>query len=234
MARFSNKQRESLRTLLNEFNRKAKEFNARGNYAARSIQGKERRILIRELEKGNIRYGDVAAQLRSYLKRSSMQKVETKAGAILTKFEIERAAYLTSGINRKRKAIIEEFKPSTEVGRMGTITRSNLKPRKNNILDIPQERIESYFEVLERQFLMGGSNEEKERYRTNLIIAIEKELKYAANYGILYNAVMNADINDVLKWYYTSPYANIDWVYDQNQSVETRVEYFLADLMRYI
>lgn len=234
MARFNNKQRESLRTLLNEYNRKAKEFNLRGNFAATPIQGKQRKELVRLLEKGQLSYGDVAQYLRLYLKRGSMAKVETKQGAVLTKFEIEKAAYLTSAINRKRKAVIEEFKPSTETGTMGTITRENLKPRQNNIQTIPPERIEQYFEVLERQFLMGGSTIEKERYRANLIAAIEKELQYAPNFEILINTIQNAEVDDVMRWYYTSPYANINFVYDRNQSAEDRVSYFLADLARYI
>lgn len=73
-------------------------------------------------------------------------------------------------------------------------------------------------------------NIEKEKYKNTLIEVIEKELSHAPHYEILYNAVMDADAEDVFRWHNTLPYANMIFVNDKSVSAEDRVSYFLNDL----
>nr|DAQ53464.1 MAG TPA: DNA terminal protein [Caudoviricetes sp.] len=134
-------------------------------------------------------------------------------GLVLTQYDVEKAKYNVSVINKRRASERKKYKPSAERGTLGTIRQTGLAPRKLNLnKDISNWR--KFSESLEREARGKFTEARANTYKDNYIKAIYQQMPQGELRKTLLNMVENMNASEMYDAFYVAPELNIEYVYD--------------------
>ena len=134
-------------------------------------------------------------------------------GLLITQYDVEKARYNVSVINKRRASERKKYHPSAERGTLGTIRQTGLAPRKLNLnKDISNWK--KFSESLEREARGKFTEERANSYKDNYIKAIYQQMPKGELRKTLLNMVNNTPAGNLYDAFYVNPDLNIDYVYD--------------------
>lgn len=211
--RWRKKDETSLRKEINRFNRELKR--------AQKINPELSDILPKKLNFKDVKSSiQTRKDLKNFMSTSAMATAKTlstpyvnEKGLILTQYDIEKAKYNVSVINKRRAAERKKYKPSAERGTLGTIRKTGLAPRKLNLnKDISNWK--KFSESLEREARGKFTEERANNYKANYIKAIYSEMPQGELRKKLLNLVNDLPASTLYDSFYINPDLSIDYVYD--------------------
>lgn len=134
-------------------------------------------------------------------------------GLVITQYDVDKAKYNVSVINKRRASERRKYKPSAERGTLGTIRQTGLAPRKLNLnKDITNWK--KFSESLEREARGKFTEDRANRYKDNYIKAIYQQMPEGELRKTLLNMVNDIPASEIYDAFYIRPDLNIEYVYD--------------------
>lgn len=141
-----------------------------------------------------------------YLRKGAEKEYITKAGARTTVYQKREVDISIRTINARRAAERKKYQPSARTGTMLTIQEGNLLPRKNNLENIPERNLESYFRSLEKALSESERSKKQNRYKENFLQSIEDTFGRNSD---LYQKVNSLDESLLTEYFYTDDLVSI-------------------------
>ena len=145
-----------------------------------------------------------------------------KYGVAITEWEKKETTYKIREINKAKKKELEKYNPSHEKGTKGTIKDMNLLPKKNRFDKVTsQKEWDMFKKSIEKQVDKNYMDKKHEIYADNYRTALKNEFGVWAD-DIL-KMIENVPPDIIIQEYYSNPFLEIGYVYDQHQSLTDRI-----------
>ena len=211
--RWRKKDETALRKEINRFNRELSKAQKQTPELADIIPKK---LNFKEVKSGI----QTRKDLKNFMSTSALATSKTlttpyanEKGLLLTQYDVEKAKYNVSVINKRRATERKKYKPSAERGTLGTIRQTGLAPRKLNLnKDISNWK--KFSESLEREARGKFTEDRANNYKDNYIKAIYQQMPEGELRKVLLNMVNDTPASNLYDAFYVNPDLNIDYVYD--------------------
>lgn len=224
--RWRNKDVKELQRLVKNFNAKVTRAEKKNLEKANLLPEK---LSVKELQRDILTRQELnreISRINRFLKRGSETIVTTPAGYELTKFSIEqtkeetRIANIIKAFDRKKLEI------TAEKGVEGERKKLALEPKKFRF-GKTQEEFFKFAETVERQLRSSYTTKALERYKQNYLkgllqIGADKRKQ-------IFKLIENMDARELFELTVGNAKLLIDFMYDEDQSEETRGNQILAE-----
>lgn len=208
-----------LKNLVKRFNAKVARNVKKGGLIAEvqpaPIKTAELRETLKAISRRDVNY--TFQKLENYLRKGAEMPYTTKKGVNTTvwqKKEIDRAIRTINARNRKE---LSDYEIGPYKGNIGTIERSNMRPRKNRVQTLEPKDWDRYVERLDRQVYATNISAKSARYKENFLKAIETT--FGSN-SKLYQAIRKIPPEMLHEYYYTDPILTVQFVSDPREAEE--------------
>lgn len=208
-----------LKNLVKRFNAKVARNVKKGGLIAEvqpaPIKTAELRETLKAISRRDVNY--TFQKLENYLRKGAEMPYTTKKGVNTTvwqKKEIDRAIRT---INARNKKELSEYEIGPYTGTIGTIERSNMRPRKNRVQTLEPRDWNKYVRNLDRQVYGTNVDIKGAIYKRNFLKAIVSTFGEGSK---LYQAISRIPPNKLREYYYTDPILNIQFISDPKEAEE--------------
>jgi hypothetical protein len=161
------------------------------------------------------------AKIKRFSQKGVEKIKETPTGLKATAYELKEASIMQRIVNTRRKREIERLGLTPERGVSTQVEKATLYPKKPVTKVKPQD-FRKYLESLEKEVGSKFLDQAKEQYKKNYLKGLYDELGEGASK--IEALLINMDSNFIVDNSLGNPYLTIDFQYDDQISIESRID----------